>query len=46
MHNSDTPIKRSAQPLEPAVTYVHLASDPSCYITEQTLHVNSMMIIP
>jgi NAD(P)-dependent dehydrogenase (short-subunit alcohol dehydrogenase family) len=33
MHESKAPIKRSAQPFEPALTYVHLAFSDSRYIT-------------
>lgn len=46
MHESNAPIKRSAQPFESAPTYVHLAFSDSRYITEQTLHVNGVMVMP
>lgn len=39
MHESNAPIKRSAQPFEPAPTYVHLAFGDSRYITGRTLHI-------
>lgn len=37
---TDTPMKRAAQPVELAPTYVYLASDDSTYVTGQILHVN------
>ena len=36
----DTPMKRAAQPVELAPTYVYLASEDSNYVTGQILHVN------
>ncbi len=37
---SNTPMKRAAQPVELAPTYVYLASDDSTYVTGQILHVD------
>ncbi|MBI6874525.1 SDR family oxidoreductase [Clostridium aciditolerans] len=37
---SNTPMKRAAQPVELAPTYVYLASNDSTYVTGQILHVD------
>lgn len=37
---SNTPMKRAAQPVELAPTYVYLASDDSTYVTGQIIHVD------
>ena len=37
---SSVPMKRPAQPVELAPTYVYLASDDSSYVTGQILHVD------
>jgi NAD(P)-dependent dehydrogenase (short-subunit alcohol dehydrogenase family) len=42
---SDTPLKRAADPVEIAYTYVFLASDEASYITGQVLHPNGGEIV-
>ncbi|WP_368490149.1 SDR family oxidoreductase [Clostridium sp. BJN0013] len=37
---TDTPMKRSGQPVELAPIYVYLASEDSTYVTGQIIHVN------
>ena len=39
-YGTDNPMKRPAQPVELAPTYVYLASDDSSYVTGQILHVD------
>ena len=41
---TDTPMKRAGQPFELAPTYVYLASQDSCYVSGQVLHVNGGVI--
>ncbi|KGX92660.1 short-chain dehydrogenase [Pontibacillus halophilus JSM 076056 = DSM 19796] len=40
-----TPMKRAGQPKEVAPAYVFLASDDSCYISGQMIHVNGGVIV-
>ena len=42
---SDTPLKRAADPVEIAYSYVFLASEESSYITGQVLHPNGGEIV-
>ncbi len=42
---SDTPLKRAAEPVEIAYSYVFLASDEASYITGQVLHPNGGEIL-
>ena len=42
---SDTPLKRAAEPIEIAYSYVFLASDEASYITGQVLHPNGGEIV-
>jgi NAD(P)-dependent dehydrogenase (short-subunit alcohol dehydrogenase family) len=41
---TDTPMLRPGQPFELAPTYIYLASDDSCYVSGQVLHVNGGII--
>lgn len=42
---SDTPLKRAAEPVEIAYSYVFLASEESSYITGQVIHPNGGEIL-
>lgn len=41
----NTPLKRPGQPVELAEAYVYLASEPSSYMTGQTMHINGGDIV-
>jgi len=41
---TDTPMKRPGQPFELAPAYVYLASQDSCFVSGQVLHVNGGVI--
>jgi len=44
-HGSDTPLKRSGEPVEVAPSYLFLASSDSSYFNGQVLHPNGGEII-
>ncbi|MFT8887640.1 MAG: SDR family oxidoreductase [Ethanoligenens sp.] len=42
---TNAPMKRAAQPFELAPAYIYLASDDSCFMSGQVLHVNGGIIV-
>ncbi|WP_304437581.1 SDR family oxidoreductase [Propionispora sp. 2/2-37] len=43
-NSTDTPMRRAGQPFELAPAYVYLASQDSCFVSGQVLHVNGGVI--